>query len=462
MDRTTRDRTSGTFKWEMFTTRGIDRPLHKYLSFACHYMINRLERSKPFTANQLMPHYRNSDWVRVKGISAKLDIVVQPLSGFKVRAIMFQSSHTMNEINDNAEDEVPDNHAFDSSAECRYGGYDLNGRLLTQFVHRDDVPEFECGLHSFYADMFGFQKKTYDTIEYDKHIQSMRIRAPWVTTILDTRRTYINKTKKPKAFTFHRFLRMNTVWQYPPSVNHLDFIPRQETMPDKKVYFMLIVTPIHGPVSDNGMTWPDLEMGDGFQGGDPKDNRAVLYHRERSVSQFSERLKTPAVKMEDDDNLEYADLPPVPDPPRAVTSEAGPSRITRSMRRARISEAPDPEDPDADPIDDLADMMTEPVDDPALRLSAANDTVRDFVHALKLNREFLKIEREENPKPPKPPKPAKTPKPSRRPPKPPPLPTDDFGWAIDRSIMIRPTFKFWYRDMFERKRFGRSVGFPCR
>ena len=216
--RTTREPVTGHFKWEMFTTRGIPRDFHKYVAYACHYMINRLERVEPFNTTSLLPHFRTSDWVRVKGISTKLDVVVQPKSGFRLRFLMWQGPDTIDTICANYIGDVPNNKSFDGTDECLQGGYHLNGRLLTQ--HRNvprDVATNERGgvetcLDSMYADLFNFQKKMYDHVDFDKHIHAMQLRAPWVSRLLDVRKVFVNRGNKPKSFTFHKFLRMSRLW----------------------------------------------------------------------------------------------------------------------------------------------------------------------------------------------------------------------------------------------------------
>ncbi|KAH9973397.1 hypothetical protein BJV77DRAFT_968450 [Russula vinacea] len=164
-------------------------------------------------------------------------------------------------------------------------------------------------------------------------------------------------------------------------------------------------------------------MKDVMIGGDPDISSQVIYHREPSVPQFSEKLKSkvevkPDPEDDDDDEEEEEESGP------------GSSRVTRSMSRIRFDESAEA---------DLKD---------------ANQEVQDMVEALRINRELARKERSERPAPVKKEKPKK---PSGKAPK---IETDDFGWAIDQTIMIRPTFKFWYRPMHERKRFGRSVGFP--
>jgi hypothetical protein len=393
---------------------------HKYAAFVCHYMINRLERLEPFHLASVLPQNRTTDWVRVKGVCVNLDIVVQPRCGFRLRIVVFQTPHDLSVTVENAANNVSNNASFDATLPCKQGGYKLNGKLFTQLHHVQNDPEecnqpldqVEASLDDSYSDLFTWQKKTYNTLEFHNAIHRMRLKAPWVRVLLDTNRQYVNRKKFPKQMRFNKMLRMNSTWAYPPTVMNGNVVVRDNTSPNRKVFVMVIATPIMGPpVVDPMQDMFGLNIADKLRPGE--DNEHIRYACSRSGSMVSDQFGD-AVKVEPMETIEEEGDGDLYDPATG--------RVTRSKSKTQ----------EPDPLDD------------------ANQEVSDFVQALQINREINKRERSKKPYERKVGKPPKVPK----------ILTDDFGWAKSKTIMIRPTFRFWYKNQYKYKKYSRSVGFP--
>jgi len=87
--RTTQNKDNALFQFERFTTKGLPKPTHKYVAYTCRYLINKIERSKVRTAQELLPGTRNSDMIRCTGISINLEVLIEPKSTFHIRLLMF-------------------------------------------------------------------------------------------------------------------------------------------------------------------------------------------------------------------------------------------------------------------------------------------------------------------------------------------------------------------------------------
>ncbi|KAF8469353.1 hypothetical protein DFH94DRAFT_685306 [Russula ochroleuca] len=297
-------------------------------------------------------------------------------------------------------------------------GYKLNGKLFTQLHHVQNDPEecnqpldqVEASLDDSYSDLFTWQKKTYNTLEFHNAIHRMRLKAPWVRVLLDTNRQYVNRKKFPKQMRFNKMLRMNSMWAYPPTVMNGNVVVRDNTSPNRKVFVMVIATPIMGPpVVDPMQDMFGLNIADKLRPGE--DNEHIRYACSRSGSMVSDQFGD-AVKVEPMETIEEEGDGDLYDPATG--------RVTRSKSKTQ----------EPDPLDD------------------ANQEVSDFVQALQINREINKRERSKKPYERKVGKPPKVPK----------ILTDDFGWAKSKTIMIRPTFRFWYKNQYKYKKYSSVTG----
>ncbi|KAF8486585.1 hypothetical protein F5888DRAFT_1640097 [Russula emetica] len=170
--------------------------------------------------------------------------------------------------------------------------------------------------------------------------------------------------------------------------------------PDRKVYFLIIATPIFGGVEDTGQ-----DMFGIFEGEDLIDE---IQHRPmRGGSVFSDRFSNVPVKEED---TAMSDATPQP--------ATGPSTRSKSAAAAAL-----PQVAELPKFPDLHDESPE---------------VLNQLRAMELNRRMARAEAArviKDPKPVKEPKPPEVPK----------IETNSYGWAYNNGILIRPTFKvFWY------------------
>lgn len=254
----------------------------------------------------------------------------------------------------------------------------------------------------------------------------MKVSHPHARVIHEQRFVVTNRTRLPKRKMVNKMYRTSTTWKYPPRIydNAINTrVPRDNT-PDKRVFFMIVATPMFGGVEDPGQ---DM-FGADFEEELPDEEERVQHRPMRSGSVVSDAFGPAVMKPDPVDEVDDAVMS------EAEPAVAGPSRVTRSAARASTEQTNDNEGGGGD------------AGPPPINLEEENDEVRDHLRALVLYRQMSRIEAEERKRnmPPKPPKPPKTPKPPK-PPKPPVLETNEYGWAYNNTILIRPTFEvFWY------------------
>jgi hypothetical protein len=436
---TTMNSDTSDFVWERFTTIGIPRDSLHYSAFVCHYHINRLPRARYGAPTSLLPYYRNSDWVRCTGIHIKLDIVLNPKSAFKLRVILFQSPYSMEHITDN---DLEDNGADAPNDDCMTGCYTPNGTMFTELHRNPENGNPETAIAAPYKPLFKNQRKGMEHLDFNKVISKIKITHPFVKVLYDGHLSYFNKKLNSKNFTYNYFHRSNTTWKYEPTVHDDRVTYESDYIPDRKVFVMILATPVYGSVEDTGQPMHGVEM-DGpvnppvtYQfNEDQRDT--LVQHREGTIELGLDSKFGPAIKKE---TLDAVD---VGKGKGSVTTTGG--VITRS--KSKSQQPLDFDDPDGGDGGEsgTTDENNQP-DDIQFNLDQEEDAVRYMVRAMRINRSIARNEardrREANPPPP--PR-SKTPKPDK--PHKERLETNQYGWAFDQTILIRPTIELWYKNM---------------
>lgn len=263
-----------------------------------------------------------------------------------------------------------------------------------------------------YADLYEWQKKTYEHLDHRQMLQKLKISAYNCKIVYQEQFVVTNRTKLVKRKTVNRMYRTSTTWKYPPQISRNVVLDNDDNTPDRKFYFMIVATPIFGGVEDSrgDMVGYDLGMDLSIE------EKRVEEHRLRTGSVVSDRFEVIVVKPKGEEDEEEETAGPI----------AGPSRVTRSMSASQAAPSePAPRDEAQFP-----------------NLDNENEETQNMVRAIELNCQITRVEADRHkaeqgevrktPKPPKPVKPVK-------------LETNEYGWAYNNTIMIRPTFEvFWY------------------
>jgi hypothetical protein len=426
--RTTKGKDSHETLYERFTTKGIAKEALPFVSFASRYCLNYIEHtgygSSSAHAKVMLHNFRRSDLVRCTGIRYHLDVSIKPKSGFKLRVLMFQSVKGWDDINNELYNEdsddvhVGDGEAYESQVGDKKGGFNLQGAWFTKI--RNNQNGTEAVIHPAYAGLFPWQKKTYDHLDFNQTLHRLRITHPDVKMIYNKQYVVMNRMKIMKRKNIQEFYCTSTTWRYRPLV-HDGLVDKlaDNNKPDRKVWWMVIVTPIWGGVDDPGQ---DMYGASDLDKPLPDLNDRRHHSVAHQGSIVDERFGEAVVKREaTEGTLDYVDPPQNVD--MALPGPAdGPDRMsTRSMTAAAEGSV----DPQQGMIDALSGIRDE------------DEEVRHYLRAMEINRRIVAAERAL--KPPKPPRMSKTPKPPKAP-KPPTLETNEYGWAYDQTIMFRPTF----------------------
>ena len=95
---------------------------------------------------------------------------------------------------------------------------------------------------------------------------------------------FVNQKKKATMTTWNKFLPLNTVWRYAPSVHDGVIGDTRNDWPDRKVFVMTFAAAITGQFKDNDMLMPGFED----LGLDPGAHGAkVVFKRAQRASRLS-------------------------------------------------------------------------------------------------------------------------------------------------------------------------------
>lgn len=206
---------------------------------------------------------------------------------------------------------------------------------------------------------------------------------------------------------------LKTTWKYPPAIHDGIVERRFNPIPERKVFFMLIVTPIVGGVDDPGQDMHGVELDRPLA----SDNlfRPLQYRGYREGSVVSDSFDPPPEVPMDDNSQETVTRS------KGKEKEAVDDAIrVKKERRARKTPAPDGPS------------------DAASRDELHEDSHGDFdtmVAALAQNRRNARAEARER-------REAAGNDPDGG-----HVAVNKYGWAKDQTIMIRPTFTLFYKNM---------------
>jgi hypothetical protein len=261
------------------------------------------------------------------------------------------------------------------------------------------------------AGIFGDQKIISNSTEWATSVHRNKIHHPNVTVIRDIHFTVKNKTKKPKYSSFNRLFPSKTVWRYPTTIYDGSFhrFDKDKQYPDCKMYFIILAMPLTGIVHDPGQAQHGfvLDEQDDQHLPQPMPPARSAFEREGSIvdDRFGEPVAGPSRRPD----LEVLQE-------EGQTQEDPPQRITHSKGKGPENQGNENENEDGDDEDDNIKMQDA------------------FVQALEINRANARSEREkangavDHPRA-----------------------IDKYGWSENQTIMIKPTFKIWWRGMAARK-----------
>jgi hypothetical protein len=290
-----------------------------------------------------------------------------------------------------------DNYTFDSNKICPQGGYAPNGRLFMVSEENQDGIMMSA-ISDHYSRLFEFQRRSYDTHTYQQAISKLKVTHPFVKTIYDRHLFYCNKKKGPRNFGFNTFLKKSTTWKYPPTVHDDMYDFNHEDQPDRKVLMIVIITPVFGGKISPGQDMHGVDdVEEAFEDG---KKIQVKYVREGSI--VADEFGDPPEKVKEEPDTDV--LP------------SGPSRSTRSKSKAV---ALDPDDPNP------SDSNEKENEEVANMLEALTKNRHNAREEARLRKEALKVEPD---------------------PFGPPI-VNQYGWALNQTIMIRPTIELFYKDL---------------
>ena len=250
----------------------------------------------------------------------------------------------------------------------------------------------------------------------------MKINHPNVTVLLDRHVTAINRRNKPKTFGINRIVPSKTTWKYPTVVHsgHYQGYDQDDQQPDRKVYFMVLATPLSGPVTDPGGDMHGVDV----DGTAPEVNVGLpaQFQREGSVVSdvFGPTASSSRLETIDEDE------PRTPGPTTCSVAK-GKEKVVSSMpaKTPKTPKTPKPVEPT---FTDLpgGDLTME-----------GAEQMFAMVKALAYHRESAKYEHQK--------------KAYDEEVEPSPKDLDQYGWSKYMTMLFRPTFKIWWAPMVYRK-----------
>jgi len=209
------------------------------------------------------------------------------------------------------------------------------------------------------------------------------------------------------------------------------------TNPDRKVFFLMILTPFASPPMDPGQPMHDANIRAAAPDLD-NDRDEILPAQPVTDRQGSVVAEAFDIVKEEHKEMQV-------DEP--AEGHAGPSHRKGKQR------APPVEQHEVDPLYNFGplDNVPEAVNNQRSLSLALFDTLKlnhtTARYEKQLRQEAEGVDVDPSPQPrQKPPKPPKEPK----------IKMTESGWAVDQTIMIRPTIQFWYRNV------KKPVFYKCR
>ncbi len=258
--RMTSNPASGNMIWEKFTTHGFPKECLEYVAFASHYQINELDCIPTNHTGILQLFWRKANIVCAHGIQMHLNVAIASRSAFRVRVILFQTPFSWSQIS-MGDGDGEGNGRFKPTNNCPQGGFNCNGGMLMDIaVGPNGV---YVALQPTYDQLFQWQRKTYDHVEYQQIMDRMRITKPIVKVIFEKHLLFTNrKMKLTKRAVWNHMYSTRMTWKYQPMYYDGSVEYHKTPILDRKVFMMLIMTPIFGEVKDPaiGNDMPDVDL----------------------------------------------------------------------------------------------------------------------------------------------------------------------------------------------------------
>jgi len=319
----------------------------------------------------------------------------------------------MEQLTKSATDSLTDNAPIFSTDTSKQGCFCLNGRLLTEFQKEDD--HYLAAVTESYAKIFGQQKKLLDNQQAPALFQKMRINHPNVTVLMDCHVTAINRRTKPKTFGINQIIPSKTTWKYPTVQFDGEYkgFQQKDQIPDRKCYFMVIATPIFGPVVDPGQNMHGVEVHDPPE--IPDTGLPSVFQQEGSVvsDAFGPPVAGPTTEP-----LETIDKDDQP----ATRSSKGKGKEREKSVPLCSSVVPEIGQPqfDTDGLDsEQVGQMTAMVNALAYHHETGWFECQRKAMEDAINPQTVDV--------------------------------DQYGWSKNATIMFRPTFRLWWAPMIYRK-----------
>jgi len=192
---------------------------------------------------------------------------IAPKSGFRLQIMLVQFPLGWDDINNELYEPdkkegrnwifVGDGDGFDSGGTSKQGGFNLEGSWFTKIHNTPN--RAETTIHPAYSKMFEWQQKTFEHMKYLQKINKLKVSHHQCRVIYDKQTVVINRTRTIKRKTLQHMYKMSTTWKYPPCV-HDNETYRYDNTPDRRVYFIIITTPLFGGVDDTGQDMYDIEQ----------------------------------------------------------------------------------------------------------------------------------------------------------------------------------------------------------
>ena len=441
ISRTIKDQ-DGKARYEFVSTAGIPKKQIASLVFCSYYMISHIPRAVFDLQDRRRYWRRIGDMVRLTGVHVKLQMILKPMSGFRVRMLMFQTLFHMKDMMGTSDlAGTADNEASSPSKDVSQGAFDGNAEIMSRLVI-DDEGDYTCFLSDKYQKLFEKQIKNQEDLEFHDLVSRMRLTLPNTFVLSDTRFFVCNRKRESITKKWSHFKMLATTVKYPP-VTYGEHMERVTTfdkgVPDRKIFCMFIITPAKEQVEvPTGLTIPfvpkmshvdqDDQMLRYDSGDDIVDNRALFpgrirgYPRSRFGSVVSDSFKRD----------------PTPGPSTVLVPETPPGSAFSSEEEGH-DDSEDSEDTSRGPATrskgkgNAKTASPEP-DKKGVGVSKQAEQVTAAVVAgLEENRRRVRMEREEEKK--------------KKMAEKPPDHKITSRWADDQGLLYQPTINLWFKEM---------------
>ena len=168
----------GKARYEFVSTAGIPKKQIASLMFCSYYMISHIPRAVFDLQDQRRYWRRIGDMVRLTGVHAKLQMILKPMSGFRVQMLMFQTPFHMKDMMGTSDlTGTGDNEASSPSEDASQGAFDGNAEIMSRLVI-DDEGDYTCFLLDKYQKLFEKQIKNQEDLEFHDLVSRMRLTHP--------------------------------------------------------------------------------------------------------------------------------------------------------------------------------------------------------------------------------------------------------------------------------------------